>query len=113
MTAADYFATAHERERPIFEAVHNHLETLGPLYVEYLAVGIFFKNPKRVAALRTMTKWVALGFSLPTKLSSSKLSRKVVEHGSLYHHVINVADATQIDEEVLDWLTQAYEVHNE
>ena len=60
MTVAEYFSTGLAFEKPIFDIVLAHLETLGPVHVEPVSVGIFFKQPRKFAQLRTMTKWVAL-----------------------------------------------------
>ena len=43
MTIEDYFATGPPHERPVFEAVNQHLQQLGGVYVEPVSVGIFFK----------------------------------------------------------------------
>ncbi|MEL7209134.1 MAG: DUF5655 domain-containing protein [Actinomycetota bacterium] len=107
----EYFATAAERERPIFDAVHHHLDALGPLDVDAVQIGILFKNGPVFAELRPKKKWVALSFMLPVKLSSSRFSRKVLRaggNGSRYYHVVNVREAAEIDDVVLDWLTEAY-----
>jgi len=48
---------------------------------------------------------------LPTKLSSDRFSRKVVAaggNGSKWYHVVNVHDASEVDDQLLDWLTEAY-----
>lgn len=107
----EYFASAQERERPIFDVVHRHLEAIGPLDVDAVQIGILFKNGPVFAELRPKKKWVALTFKLPVKLTSRRFSRKVIPTGSnggRYYHVINVHEAGDIDEEVLDWLTEAY-----
>ena len=49
MTLDDYFAAVQAgpsvaRERPIFDAVLAHLETLGDVHVEPVSVGIFLKR---------------------------------------------------------------------
>lgn len=106
----DYFATAAEWERPIFEAVSSHLMSLGDVIIDPLAMGIMFKNGPMLCQLRAMKKWTALGFSLRRRLASDRLSRKVVDYKGKYFHVINVNDASMIDDEVLGWLTEAYHV---
>ena len=111
MTIDEFFTTSHERERPIFDVVSAHLEGLGSVVVEAVQVGIFFKNGPMFAELRPMKKWMALTFLHPTKLDSTRFSRKVVRaggNGSRFYHVINVANVEQIDQPVLDWLTEAY-----
>ena len=111
---ANYFAAAKPWERAIFDVVNDHLSSLegGDLIVDPIAMGIMFKNGPMICELRAKTKWTALGFSLARKLTSNKLSRKVVEYtpSGKFFHVINISDPEQIDEEILEWLTEAFYV---
>lgn len=111
MELDEYFASdGPPCERAVFETVLAHLERLDPdVWFEPVSVGIFFKRRSTFLSLRTMTKWVALSFSLDRQLKSGRLSRKVIAHGGRYHHVINISDVADIDEEILDWLTEAWE----
>lgn len=106
----EYFATGPAFERPIFEAVMAGLSGAGvdPVHVEPVSVGIFLKRPQRFAQLRTMTRWVAVGFSLPRALRSPRIARKVIPHGGRYHHVVNVRDAREVDDELVAWLVEAH-----
>ncbi|MGZ6979417.1 MAG: DUF5655 domain-containing protein, partial [Acidimicrobiia bacterium] len=49
ITLEEYFSTGPARERPIFEAVIAHLETVGPVHVEPVSVGIFIKRSRTFA----------------------------------------------------------------
>lgn len=98
---------------PIFERVHEHLVAVdatagGELIVDPLAGKVLFKNGPTFAILDVKTKWVALGFSMRRRLEAGRLSRKVTDYGSKFFHVVNVADADLIDDELCDWLTEAY-----
>ncbi|MGQ0615484.1 MAG: DUF5655 domain-containing protein [Acidimicrobiia bacterium] len=104
----EYFATGPERERPIFEAVMAHLDTVGPVHVEPLSVGIFLKRAQRFAELRPMTRWVALSFGLPRQVRSSRIARKVIPYGGRFHHVVNLQGPDDVDADVRGWLTEAY-----
>jgi hypothetical protein len=108
MTVDQYFAQAKPFERPIFEVVNAHLHQLGGLIVDPIGIGVLFKNGPMLCELRAMSKWVALGFSLRRRLESDRLSRKVIDYKSKYFHVINVSAPTEIDDEILEWLTEAY-----
>jgi hypothetical protein len=108
MTLDEYFSTGPERERPIFEAVMAHLDTVGPVHVEPVSVGIFLKRAQSFAQLRPMTKWVALSFGLPREVRSERMSRKVVLYGTKYHHVVNLVGPDDVDDDVRQWLTEAY-----
>ncbi|MDT7713781.1 MAG: hypothetical protein QOG46_2684 [Pseudonocardiales bacterium] len=104
----DYFATADERERPIFDAVLAHLDSLGDVHVEPVAVGIFLKRDRSFVELRPMTKWVALSFPFPHRIQSPRISRKPVLAGSRWYHVVNLQDSDEFDDDVRDWLTEAW-----
>ncbi len=110
MTVEGYFSTGPSFERPIFEAVLHRLQQVDPdIWFEPVSVGIFFKRRTVFLSLRTMTKWTAVGFNLHRRLSSPRVSRKVIEHGGRYHHVVNVRDAADVDDELTEWLVEAWE----
>ena len=110
MSIEEYFETGPDFEQPIFEVIRAHMESLDPeIWFEPVSVGIFFKRTSSFLQLRTMTKWVAVAFNLDRRLEHGRLSRKVVGHGRRYYHVVNVRDASEIDDLLLGWLTEAWE----
>lgn len=109
MSLEEYFSTGPPHERPIFEAVMDHLSTLGPVHVEPVSVGIFLKAPRRVAQLRPMQNWVALSFSLPRQVTHPTITRKVIPHGDgRFFHVANVRGPEDLDDDLRSYLTEAY-----
>ncbi len=108
MTITDYLATGPPFERPIFEAVNAHLQSLGDVYVEPVSVGIFFKVTRTFAQLRPLTKWVACGMLLPHVVDDDRIARKVVATGSSYYHVVNLRSVDDVDDQLRDWLSAAY-----
>ncbi len=109
LTLDEHFATARPEAEPIFRVINEHLKTLdGDLIVDPLEKKILFKNGPTIAILDSMTKWVALGFTLRRKAASNRFSRKVTEYQGKYYCVLNLTDPDQIDAEVLDWLTEAF-----
>jgi Domain of unknown function (DUF5655) len=108
MTLEEYFSTGPPFERPVFEAVRAHLEGVGPIHVEPVSVGIFFKRRRVVVQLRPMTKWVAVGFVLERRLEFPRLARKVTGSGSRWWHVVNVRAPEEVDDQLRTWLTEAY-----
>jgi hypothetical protein len=108
MTLAEYFSSGPAMERPIFDVVVAHLESLGPVHVEPVSVGIFFKQPRKFAQLRTMTRWIALSFSLDRRVDHRLISRKPMPHGARYYHVVNLREPSDVDDEIKGWLTEAY-----
>jgi Domain of unknown function (DUF5655) len=108
MTLDDYFATGPPHERPVFEAVMAHLATLGPVHVEPVSVGIFIKRDGSFMELRPMERWVAMSFSLHRRAQHRTIVRKVMQYHGRYYHVANVTGPEDLDEALLDLITEAW-----
>ncbi|HEX2178078.1 MAG TPA: DUF5655 domain-containing protein [Actinomycetota bacterium] len=108
MDLEDYFSTGPPHERPVFEAVMDHLESVGPVHVEPVSVGIFLKRAQTFAQLRPKQRWVALSFGLPRPVSHPTIVRKVIPYSGRYYHVANLAGPEDLDDRLRDWLTEAY-----
>ena len=104
----EYLSTGPDHERPVFEAVMRHLDTVGAVHVEPVSVGIFLKRAQTFAQLRPKDHWVALSFSLPRPVEHERITRKVIEHHGRYHHVANLRSADDLDDTLRGWLTEAY-----
>lgn len=110
MTLDEYFATGPAHERAVFDAVTDHVRTLGPVHADFVAVGVFLKNPKKFADLRPKQHWVALGFSLEHQATHRTITRKIVPHGARFWHVANVATPADFDDDLAALLTEAYDL---
>ncbi|MEE9417182.1 MAG: DUF5655 domain-containing protein [Acidimicrobiales bacterium] len=111
MTIEEYFETGPDFERPIFDAVLSIMKTADPkIWFEPISVGIFFKRRTVLLALRPMTKWVAVCFHLDRRLNSDRISRKIIENGSRFYHVVNVMASDQVDTELAGWLLEAWQL---
>ncbi len=108
MSLEEYFSTGPERERPIYEAVMRHLDTVGPVHVEPVSVGIFLKRSRSFAQLRPLTGWVALSFSLRRPVRHPTIIRKVQPYHGRNHHVAKLRGPHDLDDELRGWLTEAY-----
>ena len=108
MSLDAYFTTGPERERPIFEAVRNHVESLGPVHIEPVSVGIFLKRARTFAELRPMVRWVALSFTLSRTVEHPRIARTIRTSGARTFYVVRLRDPVDVDNDVRDWLTQAY-----
>jgi hypothetical protein len=108
MSLEEYFSTGPEREQPIFEAVLAHLDTVGPVHVEPVSVGIFIKKGRTFAELRPKQKWVALSFVLDRVVDHPKIARKLSSSGRRTYHVVNLRGPDDVDDDVRGWLTESY-----
>jgi Domain of unknown function (DUF5655) len=111
MTVEAYFAAdGPERERPIFEATLAFAETLGPVLVEPVAVGIFLKRARTFVELRPKTKWIELSFGLQRKIEHSRISKIIGVSGGRTFHAVRLVTPEDVTEPVTDWITEAYDL---
>ncbi len=110
LSLEEYFSSGPAHERPIFDAVIGHLDTVGPVHLDIVSVGIFLKNPRKFADLRPKDRWVAIGFALDRRAGHPTITRKVIEYGARYWHVANVRGPDDVDEALCELLTEAYEL---
>ncbi|MGI9149617.1 MAG: DUF5655 domain-containing protein [Chloroflexota bacterium] len=104
----EYFATARAFERPIFEAVSEHLERVGPLQVEAVRVGILFKRQRTFAELRPKRDRVVLSVLLSRPLRHPRIARTWHGRGQRMAYFVDLRGPAEVDEDVRDWLTEAY-----
>jgi hypothetical protein len=109
MSLEEYFSTGPAHERPIFDAVIGHLDTIGPVHVEPVSVGIFLKRARTFAELRPMQRWVAVSFSLHHDVQHPLKTRKAIHYGGRVWITLNVRSPDALDDRIRDWLTEAYE----
>jgi Domain of unknown function (DUF5655) len=111
MTVEAYFAAeGPERERPIFEAVLAFAETLGPVLVEPVAVGIFLKRARTFVELRPKTKWIELSFGLHRRIDHSRISKIIGVSGGRTFHAVRLVTPEDVTEPITDWITEAYDL---
>ncbi len=109
MTLDEYFATGPEFERPIFQAVHGFVSTLGPVSVEPVSVGLFVKKQGGWIELRPKTKWVDLCFPFPRRIDHALIARKPIETGRFVYHYVKLRSPEDFTEEVQAWLAESYD----
>jgi uncharacterized protein DUF5655 len=108
MDLEDYFATGPPHERPIFDAVMEHLGTLGPVHVEPVSVGLFLKRERKIAEMRPRDRWVNLALALPVTVTSPRVRTRMAAGRGRTWCVIRLHGPDDVDDELREWLTQAY-----
>jgi hypothetical protein len=108
MSLDEYFASSRDMERPIFEAIAEHLESVGPLHVEAVQVGILFKRQRTFAELRPKRDRVVLSVLLSRPLQHARIVKTWRGPGLRMAYFINLRSPEEVDDDVRDWLTEAY-----
>ncbi len=105
-----YYADRPPAQRATCDAVIRLLESLGPVVVEPVGVGILFKKRSTVAELRPRRDHQSLSFALSRKLTHPRVTRttRMGAGSSRYWLGVPVSSASDIDEQISEWLAEAY-----
>src|SRR5689334_16598908 len=104
----DYFAARPDWERPIFEEIREHLELVGDVRVEALEVGIFFKRVRTFAELRPRKGRLTLSMLLSRRLRHPRIVKRWEGKGTRGAYFVDLRRPEEVDDELRDWLTEAY-----
>ena len=104
----EYFAQRPARERAIFQAVVEHLEEVGSVRIEAVRVGILFKRSRTFAELRPRRDRVVLSVLLSRRMAHPRIVKTWHGSGLRSAYFIDLRDPAEVDDDVRDWLTEAY-----
>ena len=86
----------------------EHLESLGPVIVEPVGVGILFKGKRTFVELRPRAKWVALSFGLNRRAEHPRITRTTRTNTARTYHGVRITGVADVDDVVRAWLTESY-----
>jgi hypothetical protein len=97
----------------IYQAVIEHLTTLGPVHEDAVNVGIFLKSDRKIASFRPRVRSVLLSLFLPYELTDSRIARALPVASGRIAHMINITSADQVDDQLRVWLSEAYDFNTD
>ena len=98
----------------VYDAVAGAVRALGTVETRVSRSQIAFRGRRGFAYLWRPSRYVrsnvpaVLSIATPYELSSDRFKSVVHPSATTWMHHLEVAKVTEIDEEVVDWLTQAY-----
>ncbi|WP_239096939.1 DUF5655 domain-containing protein [Asanoa ferruginea] len=107
-TVDETFAPHRPEWRLIFDAILAHVEDLGPVHTDAVSVGIFLKADRTLAEIRPRARAVDLWFTLPRAIDDPRVRRSLRASADRVANVVALTSASQVDEQVRAWLTEAY-----
>jgi hypothetical protein len=107
MTVDAYFAGRPPVQRATYEAVAAHMAGLGPMEVEAVGVGVFWKQARTFVELRGRQKWMVLSFMLDHREEHPRI-RQVVGGNGRWFHFVRLDGPGDVDETLRGWLTASY-----
>jgi hypothetical protein len=105
---ADTFAGSRAWQRPICDAVVAYVETLGPVHVDAVSVGVFLKHQRSFAELRPMARALSANLVLPRTVEHARVARRMTASAQRIVHCVRLTSVTDVDEQMRDWLAEAY-----
>jgi hypothetical protein len=109
-TIDDWFADEPAEHRAIHDAIADHLESLGDVAIEAVAVGIFYKRGRMLAELRGRADHLALGMVLPESAEHPRFTRRTKMSNGRAFFALPLRTTADVDQQVLDWLTTAWDL---
>lgn len=94
--------------RAIYDLIIAHLAGLGSVHTDVVQVGVFFKRDSKLAELRPKARWLSLEVVLPQPIEDRRIARRIRLSESRTVHVIRLRSVEDVDDEVRNWLTEAF-----
>jgi hypothetical protein len=107
-TVDECFAGRPPVYRFIYDTLMAHVRTLGPVHIDAVGVGVFLKRDRKFAEVRPKARGLSLAVVLPRTVHHPRISRTIRTSDERVAHVIKLLDPGDVDDEVCDWLTEAY-----
>ena len=96
----------------IYATLIEHLSTLGPFHEDAVNVGIFLKSDRKFAEFRPRVRSVQLSLYLPYERSDRRIARSLPAADRVIH-LINLKSAAQVDDQLREWLTEAFDFNTD
>jgi hypothetical protein len=97
----------------IYVALMRHLSSLGPVHEDAVNVGIFLKSDRKIASFRPRVRSVLLSFFLPYELTNPRIARVLPVAAGRIAHMINLTNPDQVDDQLREWLAEAYDFNTD
>lgn len=108
-TVDESFAGRPPEYRVIYDMLIEHLRTLGPVEEDAVKVGVFLRHEQKFAEVRPMARSLAMWVMLPYLIDSPRVSRAERISADRFAHYLKLTSVTEVDDDLLGWLEDAYD----
>lgn len=102
------FANRPPWMREVYDALLDHLTTLGPVHEDAVSVGVFLKRERKLAEVRPRSADVLVYLFLPHPVENARIRPMAGSTGARIAHRLSLRDPRDVDVPLRDWLTIAY-----
>jgi len=107
-TVDETFAGRPATYRAIYDAVIGYLRSLGPVHADAVSVGVFLKRERKLAEVRPYVRSLSVELYLPRELDHPRVVRRYPVSAGRTVHVFRLTRPDEVDDQVRDWLTEAF-----
>ena len=97
----------------VYQAVIEHLRTLGPVHEDAVNVGVFLKSDRKLAQFRPKVRSAELWLFLPEAIDDPRISRSMRTGVDRAVSLVKLTAAGEVDDQVRAWLTTAYDLNTD
>jgi Domain of unknown function (DUF5655)/Domain of unknown function (DUF4287) len=105
----DLYAGKREPLRPIHERLMAVIQALGPVEVAPKKGYLSLRRKKQFAMIQPAAQWVNVGVVHPA-LPVGPRAESAANFNALFTHRVRVRGTGEVDEQLVRWLTEAYEL---
>ncbi len=109
-TELDHLKDKEQIVTTIYEKLINELRSFGIVKIEPKKTSIHLGNRFGFAGVYTRKNYINLEVHLNYQLTSDRVSKVEQASANRFHHTIKLSEPNEIDEELLNWLKQAYQL---
>jgi hypothetical protein len=108
-TIEETFAGRPAAFRAIYDVLIEHVTALGPVHLDVVRVGVFLKHERKFAEIRPKARSLSVALVLPRLVADSRIARTIHTSSEWTWHFVKLVDMRDFDDQVRDWLTEAYD----
>jgi len=109
-TESDHLKDKDSIVANIYEKLIAELQHFGPIKIEPKKTSIHLGNRFGFAGVYTQKKAINLEVHLNHKLTSSRVGKVEQASANRFHHTIKLTEPADVNEELLQWLREAYDL---
>jgi hypothetical protein len=94
--------------RAVYDAILDHLQSLGPVHEDAVTVGVFLKRDRKLAEVRPRSRDVSLALYLPRPVRHPRIAKVLDPGAPRVVHFLLLREPEEVDDLVRGWLTEAF-----
>jgi uncharacterized C2H2 Zn-finger protein len=107
----DHFKGKPNRLRATFDRLFKELKRFGNVRIDAVKSGINLARDSHFAMAFIKNEWINLDFDVKRELHSPRFEKVFRVYNDNFSYRVRLREPSDVDEEVLGWLKEAYENH--